>query len=130
MELHGHEDRGLPERKGQKRKLEEEIQEDRETSLPTGEACRALLAEVTAQVNVLDSTFSWRESDRAATKRATHVLAELAKNGKILKSKIPDLIIIYSYCHSLCFDFTFFLNFTIKGNIFLCLFFWKRKLLM
>ena len=108
MELQRREDQGLPERKGQKRKLEEEIQEDREISLPTGDARPALLAEVTAQVNVLDSAFSWREPDRAASKRATHVLAELAKNGKILKSKIPDLIIIYSYCHSLCFDFTFF----------------------
>ena len=106
MELHRGEDQGLPERKGQKRKLEEEIQEDRETSLPTGEACRALLAEVTAQVNVLDSTFSWRESDRAATKRATHVLAELAKNGKLLKSPTSDLILFYTSFHFLCCFFT------------------------
>ncbi|EOY05613.1 ARM repeat protein interacting with ABF2 isoform 2, partial [Theobroma cacao] len=77
-------DQGLPERKGQKRKLEEENQEDRETSLPTGDARRALLAEVTAQVSVLDSTFSWREPDRAAAKRATHVLAELAKNEEVV----------------------------------------------
>ncbi|XP_021291445.1 ARM REPEAT PROTEIN INTERACTING WITH ABF2 [Herrania umbratica] len=84
MELHKRQDQGLPERKGQKRKLEEENQEDRETSLPTGDARRALLAEVTAQVNVLDSTFSWREPDRAAAKRATHVLAELAKNEEVV----------------------------------------------
>ncbi|XWS09009.1 hypothetical protein CRYUN_Cryun40dG0048800 [Craigia yunnanensis] len=76
--------RGLPERKGQKRKLEEEIQEDREISLPTGDARRSLLAEVTAQVNVLDSAFSWREPDRAAAKHATHVLAELAKNEEVV----------------------------------------------
>ncbi|XP_022738667.1 ARM REPEAT PROTEIN INTERACTING WITH ABF2-like isoform X2 [Durio zibethinus] len=84
MELHRREDRGLPERKGQKRKLEEEIQEDREISLPSSDARCALLAEVTAQVNVLDSAFSWREPDRAAAKRAAHVLAELAKNEEVV----------------------------------------------
>ncbi|TYH55674.1 hypothetical protein ES332_D09G251300v1 [Gossypium tomentosum] len=84
MELQRSEDQGLPERKGQKRKLEEEIQEDREISLPTGDARRALLAEVTAQVTVLESAFTWRESDRSAAKRATHVLAELAKNEEVV----------------------------------------------
>ncbi|GMI71933.1 ARM repeat protein interacting with ABF2 [Hibiscus trionum] len=84
MELQRPEEQGLPERKGQKRKLEEEIQEGREISLPTADARRALLAEVTAQVTVLDSAFSWRESDRAAAKRATHVLAELAKNEEVV----------------------------------------------
>lgn len=99
-----HEDLGLPERKGQKRKLEEEIQEDREISLPAGDARRALLAEVTAQVKVLESAFSWREPDRAAAKRATHVLAELAKNGKFLKTPTSDLILIYiSPFFMLCF---------------------------
>ncbi|TYI12056.1 hypothetical protein ES332_A09G249300v1 [Gossypium tomentosum] len=84
MELQRSEDQGLPERKGQKRKLEEEIQEDREISLPTGAARRALLAEVTAQVTALESAFTWRESDRSAAKRATHVLAELAKNEEVV----------------------------------------------
>ncbi|XP_012487138.1 ARM REPEAT PROTEIN INTERACTING WITH ABF2 isoform X2 [Gossypium raimondii] len=84
MELQRSEDQGLPERKGQKRKLEEEIQEDREISLPTGDARRALLAEVTAQVTVLESAFTWRESDRSAAKRATHVLAELSKNEEVV----------------------------------------------
>ncbi|TYJ20032.1 hypothetical protein E1A91_A09G233000v1 [Gossypium mustelinum] len=84
MELQRSEDQGLPERKGQKRKLEEEIQEDREISLPTGAARRALLAEVTAQVTVLESALTWRESDRSAAKRATHVLAELAKNEEVV----------------------------------------------
>ncbi|KAK8684814.1 hypothetical protein V6N13_040830 [Hibiscus sabdariffa] len=84
MELQHPEEQGIPERKGQKRKLEEEIQEGRGISLPTGDARRALLAEVTAQVTVLESAFSWRESDRAAAKRATHVLAELAKNEEVV----------------------------------------------
>lgn len=85
MELQRRQDQGFPERKGQKRKLEEELEEESEISAPppTGDARDALLAEVTAQVDILDSTFSWKEADRAAAKRATHVLAELAKNGKI-----------------------------------------------
>lgn len=36
-----------------------------------------------AQVKVLESAFSWVETDRAAAKRATHVLAELAKNEEL-----------------------------------------------
>ncbi|XP_012481841.1 ARM REPEAT PROTEIN INTERACTING WITH ABF2 isoform X1 [Gossypium raimondii] len=98
MELQRCEEQGLQERKGQKRKLEEEIQEDRDaTPLPTGDARRALLAEVTAQVKVLDSAFSWHESDRAAAKRATHVLAELAKNEEVVNvivegGAIPALV--------------------------------------
>ena len=96
----------IQERKGQKRKLEEEIHEDRDNPLLTGDGHRSLLAEVTAQVNVLDSAFSWHESDRAAAKRATHVLAELAKNGKILKSPTSYLILIYTSSHSFCSAFT------------------------
>lgn len=75
-----------PERKGQKRKLlHEEFDGDRQISVPSasfsGDAHRSLLCEVAAQVNILNSTFSWNEADRAAAKHATHVLAELAKNG-------------------------------------------------
>ncbi|GLT78481.1 hypothetical protein SLA2020_500150 [Shorea laevis] len=85
MELPRRQEQGLPERKGQKRKLEEEIKEEQELFLPpSGDTRHALLCEVTAQVNVLNSTFSWREADRAAAKRATHVLAELAKNEEVV----------------------------------------------
>lgn len=84
MELQKRQDQGQPERKGQKRKLEEEFEEEREISVPpSGEAHQALSGEVTAQVNILNTTFSWKEADRAAAKRATHVLAELAKNGTL-----------------------------------------------
>lgn len=83
MESHRQDLHDLPEKKGQKRKLEEEVDEeegaaaeDREISAPS-----ALLSEVRAQVTVLNSAFSWSEADRAAAKRATHVLSELAKNG-------------------------------------------------
>ncbi|KAJ9182079.1 hypothetical protein P3X46_006109 [Hevea brasiliensis] len=87
MEPERSQDRGLPERKGQKRKLEEEIEEERQEispAVPFGDARQALLYEVAAQVNILNSTFSWNEADRAAAKRATHVLAEFAKNEELV----------------------------------------------
>ena len=76
-----HQDQSLLERKGQKHKLEQEIEEEREISIPLGDARKALLSKVGAQVTILNSTFSWKEADRAATKHATHVLVELAKNS-------------------------------------------------
>ncbi|KAI4345603.1 hypothetical protein L6164_012709 [Bauhinia variegata] len=99
MDLQRRQDQCVPERKGQKRKLEEEYEEEREISAapPTGDAREALLADVSAQVDVLDSTFSWKEADRAAAKRATHVLAELAKNEEVVNvivegGAIPALV--------------------------------------
>jgi len=87
MDLHSRPDHCLPERKGQKRKLEEDFEDDRQISAPpTGHARDALLSDVKDQVIVLDSTFSWKESDRAAAKRATHALADLAKNGKSVRA--------------------------------------------
>ncbi|KAF5941738.1 hypothetical protein HYC85_019380 [Camellia sinensis] len=80
----------LTERKGQKRKLEEDFDDDRDLSLPSAAAAddgdnhQALLCEVGAQVSILSTTFSWKEADRAAAKRATHVLAELAKNEEVV----------------------------------------------
>ncbi|VVA96640.1 unnamed protein product [Arabis nemorensis] len=66
-------DRSFPELKGQKkRKLEEG--DDREISTD------ALLRVIADQVSLLNSTFSWKESDRAAAKRATQILSELARN--------------------------------------------------
>ncbi|XP_020102633.1 ARM REPEAT PROTEIN INTERACTING WITH ABF2, partial [Ananas comosus] len=44
----------------------------------------ALGREVRAQVEVLDRCLSWRFADRVAAKRATHVLAELAKNEEVV----------------------------------------------
>ncbi|XP_008812798.2 ARM REPEAT PROTEIN INTERACTING WITH ABF2-like [Phoenix dactylifera] len=86
-------------RKGQKRKLEEaaaavEAEEEEEEEEEAGEegeeeiCCQhsqqALAREVRAQVEVLERSFSWRVADRAAAKRATHVLAELAKNEEVV----------------------------------------------
>ncbi|PQQ21652.1 ARM REPEAT PROTEIN INTERACTING WITH ABF2 [Prunus yedoensis var. nudiflora] len=84
MELQRRQDQNHPERKGQKRKLEEEIGDEREISVKSGEARKALLSEVSEQVKVLNSTFSWSEADRASAKRSTHVLAELAKNEEVV----------------------------------------------
>jgi len=101
--------RPRPRRKGQKRKLEDEASaaaaaaaaaslgsagadddnEEEDGSAGTPEICcrhshAALAREVRAQVDVLvRCASSWRHADRAAAKRATHVLAELAKNGNL-----------------------------------------------
>ncbi|RDY01205.1 Arm repeat protein with ABF2, partial [Mucuna pruriens] len=99
MELQRRPDQCLPERKGQKRKLEEEFEEDRQqiSTPPTGDARDAILSDVKEQVSVLDFTFSWKESDRAAAKRATHALADLAKNEEVVNvivegGAIPALV--------------------------------------
>jgi hypothetical protein len=88
-------------RKGQKRKLEYEAAAAVAASSSLGSAgadeddgstgpeicCRrshaALVREVRTQVDDLLRCTSWRQEDRAAAKRATHVLAELAKNGNL-----------------------------------------------
>ncbi|BAU00800.1 hypothetical protein LR48_Vigan303s001400 [Vigna angularis] len=98
MDLHNRPDHCFPEKKGQKRKLEEDFEDDRQISAPpTGHARDALLSDVKEQVIVLDSTFSWKESDRAAAKRATHALADLAKNEEVVNvivegGAIPALV--------------------------------------
>ncbi|XP_020978951.1 ARM REPEAT PROTEIN INTERACTING WITH ABF2-like isoform X1 [Arachis stenosperma] len=99
MELQGPSDQCHPERKGQKRKLEDEFEEDHHqiSTPPTGDARDAILADVQEQVSILNSTFSWKESDRAAAKRATHALADLAKNEEVVNvivegGAIPALV--------------------------------------
>lgn len=72
------------ERKGQKRKLEEDDDDEREISYPSEDAHRVLLCEVSTQVTILNTTCSWSEADRATAKRATHALAELAKNEEFV----------------------------------------------
>ncbi|XP_072975795.1 ARM REPEAT PROTEIN INTERACTING WITH ABF2 isoform X2 [Typha angustifolia] len=99
-------------RKGQKRKLEEdaavaaegseEEDEDGEGEGGEGEICcrhshQALAREVRAQVEILQSSFSWCLSDRTAAKRATHALAEFAKNEEVVNvivegGSVPALV--------------------------------------
>ncbi|KAJ0946377.1 putative chromatin remodeling & transcription regulator BTB-POZ family [Helianthus annuus] len=69
-------------RRSLKRKLEDEFIADRNLIASSDDAAQQDLAShVRAQVQILDSTFSSLESDRALVKRSIHILSELAKNG-------------------------------------------------
>ncbi|KAK9672003.1 hypothetical protein RND81_12G069500 [Saponaria officinalis] len=68
-------------RKGQKRKLDHH--DDRHSVVISGDSLRR---EITALIGVLRLKFSWTEADRAAAKKATHVLAELAKNEDVVST--------------------------------------------
>lgn len=75
-------------RRSLKRKLEPEFEdrseEDRKVFvLEPREAQRDLVPEVLDHVNVLNSALSSDEPDRAASKTAASVIAELAKNGTV-----------------------------------------------
>ncbi|XVF32582.1 hypothetical protein REPUB_Repub17cG0094500 [Reevesia pubescens] len=76
-------------RKSLKRKLEQEFEEDKadRCKVPVVESRRThqhLLRDVGLHVDLLNSTFSFSEADRAAAKRSTHFLSELAKNEDIV----------------------------------------------
>ncbi|KAG1331726.1 ARM REPEAT PROTEIN INTERACTING WITH ABF2 [Cocos nucifera] len=77
-------------RKGQKRKLEEAVvlaaaaAEGGREDICCQHSQQDLAREVKAQVEVLQRSISWSVADRAAAKRATHVLAELAKNEELV----------------------------------------------
>jgi hypothetical protein len=94
MEFQRHQSHCLSERKGQKRKLDQDFPDERQISAPppTADERASLLTEVVNQVNILDSTFTWNESDRAAAKRATHALADLAKNGNSMSPISLELL--------------------------------------
>lgn len=68
-------------RRSLKRKLEGDFEDDRKVSSHDDDAHQDLASEVRTQVEILDSTFSSTEADRASAKTAIHVLCELAKNG-------------------------------------------------
>lgn len=75
---------GSSARRSLKRKLEQEdFHENIDVPL-SPQNHQDLLADVGAQVQVLNTAFSWSESDRAAAKRATHHLSELAKNEELV----------------------------------------------
>ncbi|XP_019197531.1 PREDICTED: ARM REPEAT PROTEIN INTERACTING WITH ABF2-like [Ipomoea nil] len=86
-------------RRSLKRKLEEVLEHDRSriVSLSVEEAHRDLVVEVRAQVEILESSFSSTEQDRASSKRAIHVLSELAKNEEFVNvivecGAVPGLV--------------------------------------
>lgn len=69
-----------------KRKLDEDFEYDRkieDISSGSGDAHQDLRREVRKQVEILESTFSPIEADRASAKHAVHILADLAKNGSV-----------------------------------------------
>ncbi|KAK6937532.1 Armadillo [Dillenia turbinata] len=68
-----------------KRKLEEEVVEDRRVVVESPKSAYDLIHEqVILQIHVLNSSFSWIESDRLAAKNALHVLSEFAKNEEVV----------------------------------------------
>jgi hypothetical protein len=67
------------ERKGHKRKLA-----DTSFILSAVEGPNnSLVLDVRAQVDILKTCLSWRETDRVAARCAAHALAELAKHGEM-----------------------------------------------
>ncbi|WVY98299.1 hypothetical protein V8G54_030450 [Vigna mungo] len=99
MELQRRQDQSLSQRKGQKRKLDEEQHDERQISAAPSSAAEraALLCDVGEQVSILESSFTWNEADRSAAKRATHALADLAKNEEVVNlivegGAIPALV--------------------------------------
>lgn len=91
-------------RRSLKRKLEQEFEEheqDQESDckiafVEIDNSHQDLIREVRARVQILESTFSSSEADRASAKRATHALSELAKDGIELN---VDAITIYLLIH-------------------------------
>lgn len=73
-----------------KRKLDVDFEDYRKLSSP----------EVRTQVDIIESTFSSTEADRASAKRAIHVFFELAKNGKT-----QSLVSLFIYTGSVIFSF-------------------------
>ncbi|GER55348.1 PIB25 armadillo repeat protein [Striga asiatica] len=76
-----------PSRRSLKRKLDEEEFGDDQVRIggeSASESQRDLANEIRTQVEILDWSFSYAEQDRAAAKRAIHVLSELAKNEDVV----------------------------------------------
>ncbi|KAJ9188132.1 hypothetical protein P3X46_003523 [Hevea brasiliensis] len=79
-------------RRSLKRKLEQEFHEDRddrkfpatETEAEADKSCQDLARDIQAQVDILNSSLSSLEADRAAAKRAVHFLSQLAKNEELV----------------------------------------------
>ncbi|KAL3531345.1 hypothetical protein ACH5RR_010667 [Cinchona calisaya] len=72
-------------RRSLKRKLDEDFEDDRKIdALSPTDDHQDLVLEVRTQVEILDSTFSSIEADRASAKSAIQILSELAKNEDIV----------------------------------------------
>ncbi|KAF6984616.1 hypothetical protein CFC21_002591 [Triticum aestivum] len=77
--------------------------EDDEGSVGPEICCRqsqvAVAREVRTQVDALHHCFSWRHADRATAKRATSVLAELAKNEEMVNVIVEGGAVPALVCH-------------------------------
>ncbi|KAL3648837.1 hypothetical protein CASFOL_005240 [Castilleja foliolosa] len=82
-------------RRSLKRKLDEEFVDDRGriSGESPPESQQDLVSEIRAQLEILDSSFSATEQDRASAKRAIHVLSELAKNEDVV-NMIVDCVAV------------------------------------
>ncbi|CAK9151067.1 unnamed protein product [Ilex paraguariensis] len=94
---HGHEQPATSGRRSLKRKLEEDFEEGRKIVSLSLDGHQDLVREVRDQVEILESTFSSIEADRASAKRAIHILSELAKNEEIVNvivdcGAVPSLV--------------------------------------
>lgn len=100
-------------KKSLKRKLDEDFEDDRLriVSLSPEDAHQDIIREVRTQVEILGASFSSAEPDRAASKRAIHILSELAKNGNsnhlIYCSFALDLTVRYTCIHIFLRDSAF-----------------------
>ncbi|KAK1426674.1 hypothetical protein QVD17_15351 [Tagetes erecta] len=81
---HEHEQPTNSARRSLKRKLEEEFTLDPNITSSDDASQQDLVSQVLAQVEIIDSTFSPAEADRALVKRSVHILSELAKNEDIV----------------------------------------------
>ncbi|CAH1437395.1 unnamed protein product [Lactuca virosa] len=77
-------------RRSLKRKLEDELIVDHKISSTDAVSQQDLLYEIRAQVEVLDSTFSSSEANRALVKRSLHALSEFAKNALVRHLQAPQ----------------------------------------
>lgn len=85
-------------RRSLKRKLDEDFEDDRKIEdVSTGDANQDLVREVRTQVEILESTFSAIEADRASAKRAIQILSELAKNGNAKTVELLFLFLIFFF---------------------------------
>ncbi|CAH1450304.1 unnamed protein product [Lactuca virosa] len=78
-------------RRSLKRKLEDELIVDHKFSFTDAVSQQDLLYEIHAQVEVLDSTFSSSEADRALVKCSLHALSEFAKNAGAVPALVRHL---------------------------------------
>lgn len=69
-------------RRSLKRKLDEDFGDDRKIdALSPRDDHQDLAGDIRTQVEILQSSFSSIEADRAAAKRAIQILSDFAKNG-------------------------------------------------